>query len=309
MKTLQNLEGTGISRLEGEEVYYSKKRPDEGLSIAYIKDKERFSISDEILLQMASTYRSVFGRDKRIDPSAWEEGFKCENCTNQKSLESAYGVDEWIPLKELESNYEPDLKCNDCDSQMSVFHKPEDIIATIKKHLDFFFAGFAFDQKNESQGFFYGYADTLEDICRELIYFYQQSSETTFEYLLNEIQKATGLSVHDNVFIFQEAAVELPFRNPAIFHGLSRGLFQEMPPAILQIPTIAMTEAEKKITIFIQASGHQQVYKPDDHPLIVYSAKNTQQVAEVITLPAQDFYNKYKNVVDDWAVNNKNKFA
>ena len=303
MKTSDKLKENGIKIMEGEGPYYSKRQPDKALFVAYIEDRDKFILADEILQQIARTYRSVFGRDKEIDPATWAEGFKCNNCDGKKSLELAYGVDEWIPLDELEKNTNPDLKCLDCGEEMVVFHEHEQIIQNIRDHCSAIFGAIILNEQKEVIGFFYNWVDTLSNICEELLSFLPNSSA---EEIMEQIKQATNgnLKPDTKVLYIPEIAVELPYRDPQLPHALARGVVSTMPDEVALLPTISITRPDKMGYMFLTAGGHKKVYEKQNTDMIIVSAQNAGDVFSEFTREAGNFFKIHECFIAKWKKEN-----
>jgi|GEM_PF-1877159 len=264
-----------------------------GFRIAYLLDHKAATADETFIAGLATCYRDIFGHGAPIDPASWSEYLFCPQCHRRYSIGETHGLEEYTPLSELNESAAQKRTCEgaDCEGNLEASYPLEKLKDRLRRALENypFYCSVVTGKDDSIAGLHYGWVAPLEDLWQDFAYLYD-GSEATKKMFLHAAQSRSGgrFQPQTKVLYMTELGVTLPARDKRLLQGLVRAFFKSMPPEVIALPSLAVSEPDKRGYALLDAAGHKPLFSVSGRNATVMGGKAI-ETAALWNLPAATF--------------------
>jgi len=278
--------------LHQEERYYLTQNGT-GYRVAYLKDQNAALKHPGFIKDLVTCYRDIFGHGAPVDPASWSEYLFCPECHRRYSISDVFDLTDYAPLAELD---EPRLGIRHCSSasckgRLEPCYSSEKLTARLTNAMTAypFFCSVILGQEMRVSGLHYGWVAPLKDLWPDFAYLYDGTKASEAMFLHSAQSRSSGrFSPDTKVLYMTELGVSLPARDKKLLQGLVRAFFRSMPEDILALPSVAVSEPDKRGYALLDAAGHSPLFSISGRPTTVMGGK-ARETAALWNLPAATF--------------------
>jgi len=265
----------------------------EAYRIAYLTDAKAAIKDETFVTGLATCYRDIFGHGAPIDPASWSEYLHCPRCHRRYAIGDVYSLDEYQPLAELNERKAEGLTCKSvgCGALLQPSYPLEKLknrlLNAMADHP--FFCSLALGNGGNIAGLHYGWVAPLEELWDDFSYLYEGTDATRKMFIHSARSRSAGaFSDETKVLYMTELGVTLPARDKRLLQGLVRAFFKSMPPEVIDLPSLAVSEPDKRGYALLDAAGHQPLFSISGRNTTVMGGK-ARETAALWNLPAATF--------------------
>jgi len=265
----------------------------EAYRVAYLTDAKAAMEDETFITGLATCYRDIFGHGAPIDPASWSEYLHCPRCHRRYAIGDVYGLDEYQPLAKLDESKAEGLTCKSTGCEAPLH--PSYPLAILKSRLlkamaDYpFFCSLVLSGSDGIAGLHYGWVAPLEELWDDFAYLYEGTDATREMFLHSARCRSKGaFSDKTKVLYMTELGVTLPARDKRLLQGLVRAFFKSMPLDVIGLPSLAVSEPDKRGYALLDAAGHHPLFSMSGRATTVMGGK-VRETDALWNLPAATF--------------------